>query len=282
MRKLDLGDAALLALTDASPAPADWRYAFARHAAEFDSPARLRWAPDGLFETRFCVHALVDGGSVTLVDAGLGPGPSPYFDGLGGRLDAELAAVGLSAGMVTRVMFTHFHLDHVGWASHDGKARFPGARYFAPQAELDHWQRHGPQAALPHHVAAFSAMIAPLLAQGLIEGLQPGQGAPGGGALAYRALPGHTPGHCALVLEDGVRRLAIAGDAWHSPAQIERPDWGHRADGDPQAAAASRAALARWAHESGAIIAAGHFPEPQGFGTIKATPAGGLCWTPLD
>ena len=86
----------------------------------------------------------------------------------------------------------------------------------------------------------------------------------------------------AVVLEDGVRRLAIAGDAWHSPAQIERPDWGHRADGDPQAAAASRTALARWAHESGAIVAAGHFPEPQGFGTIKATPAGGLCWTPLD
>lgn len=281
MRRLDLDDVALIALTDAAPPPVDWLYAFARHAAEFDAPARRNWAPAGLFETRFCVHALVHGGSVTLVDAGLGPGPSPYFDGLGGRLDVALAEAGLSVDMVSRVMFTHFHLDHIGWASRDGRACFPKARYFAPQAELDHWREFGSEAALPHHVAAFSAAIAPLVAQGLIDGLDPGECVPGGPPLAYRALPGHTPGHSSVVLEEGVRRLAIAGDAWHSPAQIERPDWGHRADADPQAASASRAALARWAHETGAIVAAGHFPERYGFGTVEAGPTGGLRWAPL-
>jgi glyoxylase-like metal-dependent hydrolase (beta-lactamase superfamily II) len=281
MRKLDFGDGALIALTDAAPPPVDWTYAFARHAGEFDAPARLRWAPEGRFETRFCAHALVQGGSVTLIDAGLGPGPSPYFDGLGGRLEAALAEAGLGFDRVTRMMFTHFHLDHVGWASRDGRACFPNARYFAPIAELDHWRERGEAAALPHHVAAFTAVIAPLIAQGAIAGLQPGQVAPEGPPLAYRALPGHTPGHCAVTLEDSLRPLAIAGDAWHSPAQIERPDWGHRADADPQAAMASREALARWAHETGAVVAAGHFPERYGLGQVEAAPGGGLRWAPL-
>lgn len=281
MRQLDLGEAALFALTDAAPAPADWRYAFAGHAAEFDATARRRWAADGLFHTRFCVHALLQKGEVTLVDAGLGPGPSRYFDGLQGRLDAELAAAGLDRAMVTRVMFTHFHLDHVGWASADGRACFANARYFAPQAELDHWRERGDAAALPHHVAAYSAAIAPLLAQGLLTGLRPGEAAPGGGGLSYKAAPGHTPGHSAVVTETDGRPLVIAGDTWHSPAQIERPDWGHRADGDPAAAILSRTELARWAHATGALVAAGHFPEPQGFGRIEAAPDGGLRWAPL-
>ncbi|WP_188312093.1 MBL fold metallo-hydrolase [Salinarimonas soli] len=281
MRQLRFGDVTLVALTDAVPPPADWLYAFPAHVAEFDAPARLRWAENGLFETRFCVHALVQDGAVTLVDAGLGPGPSSYFGGLRGRLDAELAAAGLDATMVTRVLFTHFHLDHVGWASREGQACFPNASYHAPEAELAHWRSWGERSALPHHVEAFDRAIAPLLAGGMVTGLQPGCPVPGAPALAYRAVPGHTAGHCGVVLDDGVRRLAIAGDAWHSPAQIERPDWGHRADADPAAAAASRQALACWAHEIGAVIAAGHFPERHGFGTVEAAPSGGFRWEPL-
>ncbi len=125
MRKIDLGGMALIALTDAQPAPADWTYAFARHAQEVDAPARLRWAPDGLFRTRFTVHALVQDERATLIDAGLGPGPHDYFGGLGGHLDREMAAAGLTPEMIDCVMFTHFHLDHIGWASRDGVPCFP-------------------------------------------------------------------------------------------------------------------------------------------------------------
>lgn len=282
MRKLQFGDATLITLTDARPPPADFRYAFAAHMVEFDAPARQCWAPDGLFQTRFAVHALVHGGAVTLIDAGIGPEPCLYFDGLRGQLDAELAVAGLDAAMVTRVVFTHFHLDHIGWASREGQACFPNARYFAPEAELAHWQRQGEKAALPHHVAAFAKALAPLLAQGLVEAVRPGVPLPGPLPLSCRALPGHTAGHCAVIAEDGTRRLAIAGDTWHSPAQIERPDWGHRADADPQAASASRRAFARWAHDTRAVIAVGHFPEHQAFGTVRAGDDGELSWQPLS
>lgn len=281
MRKIQFGDATLVTLTDARPPPADFRYAFAAHTADFDAPARQIWAPDGLFHTRFAVHALVQDGAVTLIDAGIGPEPSAYFNGLSGQLDTELAQAGLDAAMVTRVVFTHFHLDHVGWASREGRPCFPKARYVAPEAELAHWQRLGGEAALPHHVAAFARSIAPLLAQGLVDPVRPDHPLPGPLALTYRSLPGHTAGHCAVIAADGARRLAIAGDSWHSPAQIERPDWGHRADADPQAASASRRAFARWAHDTGAVVAAGHFPEHQAFGRVAAGDDGGLVWEPL-
>lgn len=282
MRRVDLKDMTLLRLVDAVPPPADWTYAFAGHASEIDNPARARWAPDGLFRTSFTVHALVHAGTATLVDAGLGPDPSAYFNGLSGRLDRELAAAGLTPETVSCVMFTHFHLDHVGWASRDGKPYFPNARYVAPAAELVHWLSHGAQAALPHHVAAFERHIAPLLALGLLDGLDDGRTAPGAIPLTYRSTAGHTPGHAATVFEGDGEALVIAGDSWHSPAQIERPDWGHRADRDPAAAVHSRTRLAQWAMERGALVAAGHFPDASGFGHIAADDEGGFAWRPLE
>ena len=253
MNRVDLGGVTVLALTDAAPPPADWTYAFPAHAAAADSPARRRWAPDRRFHTRFTVHAVVRAGRVTLVDAGLGPGPSAYFGGLSGRLDRALAEAGLTPDMVDCVMFTHFHLDHVGWASRDGAPCFPRARYVAPSAELAHWQRHGTQSALSHHVAAFEQHIAPLVGQGLLDALPDGQVAPSAAGLTFRSLPGHTPGHAAVVLDAPGAAVAIAGDTWHSPAQVEHPDWCHRADREPHApsdpARASRSGRgmrARW------------------------------------
>lgn len=281
MRRVELKGVTVLRLTDAAPPPADWSYAFAAHAADMDDPARKRWAPDGRFRTSFTVHALVRDGAATLIDAGIGPDASAYFNGLSGRLDSELAAAGLTPEMVTCVMFTHFHLDHIGWASREGQPYFPNARYVAPSAELAHWQANGAQAALPHHVAAFERHVAPLLARGLLDGLEDGQPAPGATPLTYRSLPGHTPGHAAVIFAGDGETFAVAGDAWHSPAQVERPDWGHRADRDPPAAMASRMRFAQWTAETGALVAAGHFPDVSGFGHVVAGEGGGFSWRPL-
>jgi len=275
MRRLRIGDLTMLRLTDAAPPPALWTYAFP--AAEAGDAAAGRWAPDGLFHTAFAAHALIADGTVTLVDAGLGPEPSAYFGGLAGRLDREMAAAGLAPDMVSCVMLTHLHLDHVGWASAGGAPCFPNASYVLPAAELAHWRRAGADAALPHHVAAFERCVAPLLDRGLMDGLDDGQPAPGGVPLRYMPLPGHTPGHAAVVHGDGA--LVIAGDAWHSPAQVERPDWGHRADRDGPAAARSRVELARYCAARRATVAAGHFPEDVGIGVVDEA-EGGFNWRP--
>jgi glyoxylase-like metal-dependent hydrolase (beta-lactamase superfamily II) len=287
MRRLDLeSGATLFALTDTAPAPAASSYAFpdADLAARPDLTAR--WFPDGEFRTRFGVFALrCPDGRIVLVDAGLGPGPNPYFNGLGGRLPEEMAEAGLDPSEVALAIFSHFHLDHVGWALDRVDApRFGHARYLAPAAEIAHWRAHGEEAALPHHVAAFRQSIAPLLASGRLEAADPG--APiftsGGVTVSLLPAPGHTAGHHAIWIEGAGRPVLIAGDSWHNPAQIAEPDWCHRADRDKDLARASRRALAERAVETDALVAAGHFVEDQAFGRIvQDGPAGDLAYRPL-
>jgi glyoxylase-like metal-dependent hydrolase (beta-lactamase superfamily II) len=279
MRRFDFNDLSLIRLADAAPPPADWAYAFPADRAGADDPARRRWAPDGRFHTAFTVHAIVRGNDVALVDLGIGPEASPYFSGLAGRLDQELAQAGLTPAMVGDVMLTHLHLDHVGWASRDGRATFANARYSAPAAELAHWRAAGAAAALPHHVAAFDRSIAPLLMDGLLDGREDGVLAASPG-LRYRSVPGHTPGHAVVVREKAGETLVVAGDAWHSPVQIERPELCHRADRAPAQAVRSRIALARFAVERRAIVAAGHFPDDVGIGRIVEA-EGGYRWEPI-
>ncbi len=279
MRKIEADGLTLLRLTDATPPPADWSYSFAAHASDPDQEARQRWAPDGKFHTHFTVHAVIGEGGIALIDAGIGPGPVAYFNGLCGRLGEELAAAGVMPEAVTAVLFTHLHLDHVGWASREGAPCFPNARYHLPTAELDHWRRSGSAAALPHHVAAFETHVAPLLAQGRLGGLEEGRAAPGAPFLRFRPAHGHTSGHAAVVSEE--ERLIVAGDAWHSPAQLERPDWGHRADRDPAAAVHARIGLARLAAERRSLVAAGHFPVASGLGRVITTADGGFRWQPV-
>ena len=75
--------------------------------------------------------------------------PSTYFL----RPDRPPAHEGQRAGLdissVAHVLFTHFHLDHVGWATNpDGAAIFPNA-ISCPGAELTHWAIHDMEARRP-------------------------------------------------------------------------------------------------------------------------------------
>jgi glyoxylase-like metal-dependent hydrolase (beta-lactamase superfamily II) len=227
---------------------------------------------DDQFRTRFAVFALEQRGRIILIDAGLGPQPSPYFGGLRGYLRNEMSRAGIDVSAVAHVLFTHFHIDHIGWAAHpDGTPMFPNATYHAPRAELDHWRLHGARAALPHHVEAFERSLAPLIGAGLIAPEDPARSIAelNGISVAYRAVPGHTPGHHAVEIA-GKEVVLIAGDAWHSPVQIAVPDWCHRADRDPGQARRARIALAEWACDRKAIVASGHFLETICFGRIGA------------
>jgi glyoxylase-like metal-dependent hydrolase (beta-lactamase superfamily II) len=283
MRRLELANGVLFSLTDAEPPPAPWSYSFP-DARLADHPRVVaRWLPDGLFHTRFTSFAFERNGRIILVDAGIGAGASEYFDGLSGRLADEMAAAGLDIGAVEHVIFTHFHLDHVGWATgRDGKAFFPNARYHAPSAELDHWRAMGDRAALPHHVKAFHAHITPLLESGRLAAEDAGTviAAIDGTEVTYRAVPGHTAGHSAVVIAGGGETVVIAGDSWHSPAQIAVPEWCHRADREPAMARQSRKALAQWARDRRAVVAAGHFGEEICFGRIEADDAGAMSFAP--
>jgi len=65
---------------------------------------------------------------VVLVDAGVGTINTDRYAG-GGFL-ASLDRLGVTAEMVTDVVFTHLHFDHVGWATKRGEVVFPRATVF--------------------------------------------------------------------------------------------------------------------------------------------------------
>ena len=157
------------------------------------------------------------------------------------------------------MVFTHLHVDHVGWAPF-----LPGARFIVAEAEWAHWSRRDPSPGLPHHVEAVQRCVAPLAEAGRLRAVPAGaEIAPG---IVLREATGHTPGHHAVEVRD---RLLIAGDAWHNPAQVEVPAWCHRADRDRPAATATRIRLATEARDRGWLVAAGHFTDQNAFGRIE-------------
>jgi glyoxylase-like metal-dependent hydrolase (beta-lactamase superfamily II) len=63
------------------------------------------------------------------------------------------------------------------------------------------------------------------------------------------------------------QRALVLGDAAHSPAQVEEPDWVSRADMDPDLTRQTRRALLDRLEREEILVAAGHFESP-GFGRI--------------
>ena len=60
----------------------------------------------------------------------------------GGRLLTSLAQLGVHAGDIDTVLYSHLHIDHVGWTTdreHDGLT-FDRARHVMMRAEWEHWR----------------------------------------------------------------------------------------------------------------------------------------------
>ncbi|MBI1774267.1 MAG: MBL fold metallo-hydrolase [Proteobacteria bacterium] len=246
---------------------------------EEDPATAARWLPDACFCTRFGVFVVRHGGRTILIDCGLGPGPIAYFPGLVGGLPLQLGTIGLTTEAVDLVVFTHLHLDHVGWAvDGDGRPRFANARYIVGAEEWAHWDGLGERAGLPHHVAGVRNSVAPLARAGRLDCVEAGARIAAGVTLIDSA--GHSPGHRSVLVEAGDRRVLITGDLWHNPAQIARPGWCHRADMNKAAAIAARRRIRDAALDNGWLIASGHFLEEDVFGRIERV-AGEARFVPL-
>jgi glyoxylase-like metal-dependent hydrolase (beta-lactamase superfamily II) len=93
--------------------------------------------------------------------------------------------------------------------------------------------------------------------------------------LTLRHVPGHTPGHQILIVEDADVRMMLSADAWNHPIQLVNPDWPSGADADH--AAARRHAGRCWRDldsHAGTIVSAAHLAES--FGEVRRSGEG---WT---
>jgi len=276
-RSLAIGDTEIIAFADAVPEPVSPSWSFPDVPPEA-WPGHAEGSLDeaGCFRPNLGCFVVRSPDRTLLVDMGIGPGPNAYLEGIGGRLPDLLAEAGLGFADISGVIFTHLHMDHVGWATTagpDGGSRVscPDVPHYVAARELAWWQ-DASSAARPHHRMAYDACIAPVLDAGLMRPIDGDQAfLPG---VRYLATPGHTPGHSSVVIDTGQESLVITGDVFHCPAQVARPDWSHRADHDRDTARTSRetfidtAAARRW------LLAAGHFRDGWTFGRIAATASG--------
>jgi glyoxylase-like metal-dependent hydrolase (beta-lactamase superfamily II) len=208
------------------------------------------------------------GGANVLVDAGVGPpGGGGFMPDRQGRLPAMLEEHGLGPRDVDLVVFTHLHVDHVGWAILDGELFFPEARYVAHVADFDYFAQPGADE------LDIRERLIELRAEGRVEAVESdGDVHPG---VALRHLPGHTPGHCGVEL-DGV---LVFGDAAVHELQLANTDQHFFAEADPVLAAATRRRLLSELATAGTVVGSPHLPTP--FGRIRRD-GGGFAWSPLD
>lgn len=215
-------------------------------------------------------------GHKILVDLGFGDHevPFPALEAVfrGGLLLHSLKQAGAFPDEIDTVLFTHLHLDHVGWTSAAGSLTFPNANYLAGAGEFEFWDAMDDPAA--NAGPDPEAVQAPL--RGRIDAISDGQVvAPGVNAIA---TPGHTPGHVSYVISSGADRAIILGDSLHCPLQLEESEMSMITDVDPALARRTQEKIVGELSANQSIAANGHFPDAV-FGRIL--PGQGKRWTVL-
>jgi len=220
----------------------------------------------GTFDIPISAFALRVGGRLALVDTGSPPG----FADRAGHFPEALARAGIAPREVRHLVMTHLHIDHVGGlVDVEGRAVFPNAElahgagdwafFHSPEVEA----RANPRAL--QTLMTTRACIAPYAGQrhevaGETEVL------PG---VTMIPLPGHTPGHAGILVEDGGEQLLIWGDTIHAEAfQLAQPDWGVAFDTDIDRARDSRKAIFDRVATDGIRVAGPHLAGG-GFGRLE-------------
>ena len=217
-------------------------------------------------------------GHHTLVDTGFGPPARAMGVPGGGELLQRLDELGVSPADVDVVIHTHLHSDHIGWNIDDDRddaLTFPNATFYVGRAELDYWT--GPASDGNSMAEGARHRINPVVAAGLVEPVD-GEHAVSE-AVTMIPTPGHTPGHCSVLVASQGVHLVLLGDAAHHPIHIERHDWVPEVDLDPAETTRSRAKIARLAVERDAVVTGGHFPILS-LGRIREV-EGGYRWEAL-
>ncbi|RAS22597.1 MBL fold metallo-hydrolase [Paraburkholderia bryophila] len=207
------------------------------------------------------------GSKLILIDTGAGV---LYGDCCDPML-ANLRAAGYQPEQVDEVLLTHLHKDHVGGIVANGAMVFPNALVRVSQAEADYWLNPANKLTAPSFLSTFFdaavASVAPYVAAGRFKtfsgntDLEPG--------IHTIALPGHTPGHTAYLVDSDAKDLLVWGDVIHvASIQLQNPAATVEYDTDAASAQRSRRYALNLAADRHYLVGAAHIAFP-GLGHVR-------------
>jgi glyoxylase-like metal-dependent hydrolase (beta-lactamase superfamily II) len=211
---------------------------------------------DGLLQVPFGGFLATDQQAHRVVfDLGGGPAPRLLPGGelpaVRELMPAALEKLGCPPDSVTDVVFSHLHIDHVGWASSGGQPIFPRARHHVHAQDWKHFVVEGADDAVREKV--FPLRDVTEVWEGDCVSLFDW--------LRLVHAPGHTPGTSVALIESQGDRLALIGDLFHHPAALDHPDWHCGFDWDAEAAESTRVHWVQRLRETRTPLVGPHFPD---------------------
>jgi glyoxylase-like metal-dependent hydrolase (beta-lactamase superfamily II) len=219
------------------------------------------------------IHSLIvdTPGAKLVVDTCIGNGrnrdPLSVMSNLSTSYLEDMIAAGYKPESINYVLCTHLHLDHVGWNTRlvNGKwvPTFPKASYLMDKKEIalfgsidenvkdDFWQVQR---------RVFADSVQPVFDAGLAKPVEgPAQVCEG---VRLLPTPGHTPGHCSVLIESKGEKALITGDFIHHPIQFHDPGLVSPFDVDNAAAVATRRRVFGEYADTPTLIIGTHFAGP--------------------
>jgi glyoxylase-like metal-dependent hydrolase (beta-lactamase superfamily II) len=218
---------------------------------------------------------LTVGGKTILIDSGFGDEGSETT----GFQEVQLRAAGLTPEAIDMVFLTHAHPDHMnGLVKADGTPLYPNAELVLHEAEYNFWNGKAREIKpLEGVVAGFDANVLPLKNQ--IRTVKGTEEIISGVSIVE--APGHTPGHCAVLVSSEDEQLLITADAAnHHVLFLQNPDYHFSYDFEPELASKTRRTLLEQASADKIKVLAYHFPFP-GIGNIRGEGSGKYSFVPV-
>lgn len=220
---------------------------------------------DGDIILHFQAFVVEAEGKRILVDPCIGnhkPRNHPLLDHLDTPFLERLERAGFSRESIDFVLCTHLHVDHCGWNTMlvDGKwaPTFPRARYLFARTELAFAESEADGNA----PAIYEDSVRPILEAGLADVVGPDHLIVEG--ICLIPTPGHTPGHCSIVISSEGQKAIITGDVIHHPVQAALPHTSSNFCVDRTLGIATRRRMLAAAADDETLLLVAHFAGSSG------------------
>ena len=179
----------------------------------------------------------------------------------------DMLAEGYKPNDIDYVLCTHLHVDHVGWNTQlvDGKyiPTFPNATYLMGKQDLEFWGSIDEDTDIDFmklQRTVFDECLKPILDAGLARPVEAPTSVCEGVSLI--PTPGHTPGHCSVLLESKGQTGLITGDFIHHPIQFHDATLASPFDIDSEQAIETRRKIFGEYADTPTLIIGTHFAGP--------------------